>query len=309
VKRTVNLYVVPAVLLVLIVLPFLLLWSSLPDPMAIHWGVGGNPNGYAPPVLLLLGLAAAYGAISLSVNRVVAATPGEMPSFVAGLFGVGGLLVAVSWMSVLANRDAGSWQGADPVGWFEILGVLALALVAGAIGWVSAGGSAARTDRVPGETPMIDVADPASAVWSGRGLGKVTTAIGVGVVLIGLFTWGAVGLGLVLIGIVALMFALVRVTVAQSGVVVSMGWWGFPRWKVSLDSVSSAEVEMVRPMAYGGWGYRARPGVRAIVVRSGAGLRLVRSDGADLVYTVDDAETAAGLVNAIVGARREKGVE
>jgi hypothetical protein len=292
------------VLLVLIVLPFLLLWSSLPDPMAIHWGVGGDPNGYAPPVLLVVGLAAAHVAVSLSVHRVVAVTPGEMPSFVAGLFAVGGLLAAVSWMSVLANKDAGSWQGADPVGWFEILGLLALALVAGAIGWLSAGGTAPQAERVPGETPTIDVADPASAVWSGRGLGKVTTAIGVALILIGLFTWGAAGMGLVLAGIVALMFALVRVTVAQSGVVVSLGWWGLPRWRVPLDSVTRAEVEVVRPMAYGGWGYRARPGVHAIVVRSGAGLRLVRGDGADLVYTVEDAETAAGLVNAIVAARR-----
>lgn len=303
-KRTVNLYVVPAVLLVLIVLPFLLFWSSLPDPMAIHWGVGGDPDGYAPPVLLVLGLAAVYVAVSISVHRVVAETPDETPSFVAGLFAVGGLLAAVSWMSVLANRDVGSWQRADPVEWFEILGVLALTLIAGAIGWFSAGGNAARAERVPGETPTIDVADPANAVWSGRGIGKVTTAIGVAFILIGLFTWGAAGMGLVVVGIVALVFALVRVTIAQSGVVVSLGWWGFPRWKVPLESVTRAEVEVVRPMAYGGWGYRARPGVRAIVVRGGAGLRLVRSDGADLVYTVEDAETAAGLVNAIVGVRR-----
>jgi hypothetical protein len=304
VKRTVNLYVVPAVLLVLIVLPFLLFWSSLPDPMAIHWGVSGDPNGYSPPVLLVAGLAVAYAAITLSVYRVVVATPGEMASFVAGLFGVGGLLAAVSWRSVLANRDAGSWQGADPVGWFEILGVLAIALVAGAIGWFAAGGNASRAERVPGETPTIDVSDPASAVWSGRGFGRVTTVIGVAVILIGLFTWGVVGMGLALVGLIALMFALVRVTVAQSGVVVSLGWWGFPRWRVPLDSVTRAEVEVVRPMAYGGWGYRARPGVRAIVVRSGDGLRLVRDDGADLVYTVEDAQTAAGLVNAIIGARR-----
>lgn len=239
------------------------------------------------------------------MNRVVAATPGETPSFAAGLFGVGGLLAAISWFAVLANRDVSSWQNAGSFDWVKLLISAVIALGAGAIGWFMAGGSEARTGAAPGATPMVDAADPGAMVWSGRGVGKVTTAIGIGAVIAGLVTWGWAGLLLVLIGVAGLMFALVRVTIANGVVVVGMGWWGFPLWKVSLDNVTSAEVEDVRPLAYGGWGYRVRPGARAIVVRGGEGLRLVRSEGPDLVYTVDDAVTGAGLINAIVGAPPE----
>ena len=151
---------------------------------------------------------------------------------------------------------------------------------------------------------MADIADPGRAVWSGRGYGKVTTILGVGAVIAGLAVWRVAGWVMVLVGIVVLIFSVVRVTISGGGVVVSLGWWGYPMWKVPIDSVERAELETVVPMAYGGWGYRVRPGVRAVVARGGEAIRLVRADGPDLVYTVDDAETGAGLVNAIVGARR-----
>ena len=155
-----------------------------------------------------------------------------------------------------------------------------------------------------GVAPTLDLAEPAGAVWSGRGTGKVTTVIALGVIAVGLVVWGWSAVVLVLIGLVVLMFAVVRVTVSERGVVVSLGWWGYPAWRVPIDSISRAEVETVNPIAYGGWGYRLRPGVRAVVVRSGESIRLVRDDASDLVYTVDDAATGAGLVNAILGARR-----
>lgn len=303
-RRSLSLSVIPAMLLAVMILPFALYWSSLPNPMAIHWGAGGEPNGSAPPVVLLLILAGLYGAIVVSVRRVAAATPGEAPSFVAGLFAIGALLACVSWLSVLANRDAASWQVAGEVGWLHVLVVIVVAVGAGAVGWFQSGGGAIVAAREPGRAPQIEVADPSSAVWSGRATGRLVTAVGIAVIGAGLIAWGFTGLVLCVIGFVVLAFASVRVTVARGGVVVSLGWWGFPMWRIPLDSLGRAEVETVRPMAYGGWGYRVRPGVRATVVRSGEALRLVRDDRPDLVYTVDDAATAAGLINAIIGARR-----
>jgi hypothetical protein len=40
------------------------------------------------------------------------------------------------------------------------------------------------------------------------------------------------------------------------------------------------------------------PGARAVVVRSGEGLRLIRHDGRAFVVTVDDAAIAAGVLLA-----------
>ena len=120
-------------------------------------------------------------------------------------------------------------------------------------------------------------------------------------ILIGLITWGWSTLVMCLLGAVVLVFAEVRVTVAQRGVVVSLGWLGVPSWTVPMEAMERAEVEQVNPMAYGGWGYRLRPGVRAVVTRGGEALRLVRTGKADLVLTVDDAATGAGVINSILG--------
>ncbi len=106
---------------------------------------------------------------------------------------------------------------------------------------------------------------------------------------------------MVALGALVLVFAEVRSTVAKRGVVVSLGWLGVPSWTVPMNTIERAEVEQVNPMAYGGWGYRLRPGVKAIVTRGGESLRLVRSDKADLVLTVDDAATGAGVINSMLG--------
>ena len=92
-----TLILAPAILLALIIVPFGLYWSELPDPIAIHWGIGGDPNGSAPPLLTLVGIAGLYVAMVVAVRRALARTPYEAPSFVAGLFGVGALLAGVSW--------------------------------------------------------------------------------------------------------------------------------------------------------------------------------------------------------------------
>lgn len=303
-RKQLNLLVVPAVLGALLIAPFLLYWSDLPNPMAIHWGPGGEPDGSAPAIVLLVGLALMAVAVVVAVRRVVAVTPGEGPSFIAGMYAILVVLVVVSWLSVLANRNVAAWEAADSVTLLSILIAFAAGLGAGVAGWYLSGGNQQVVSREPGEAPVADVEDPVRAVWSSRGYGKLTTVIGIGAIIAGITIWQWAGWILVLIGLVALMFSVVRVTVSGGWIVVSLGWWGYPIWKVSLDSVQRAEVESVHPMAYGGWGYRVRPGVRAVVTRGGDAIRLVRDSGSDLVYTVDDANTGAGLINAIVGARR-----
>ncbi len=303
-KRTwLTLGLAPAMLLVVMVLPFGLFWSSLPDPMAIHWGLGGEPNGSAPPLVLLVLLVVLFIAMAVGVRRAAGRAPIEGASFVAGLFGVGALLAGVSWLSVLANRDVPQWTAADEVNLIAALGLIVLAVLSAWLGWEVAGGRSAAENAVRGPSPTLDIAEPGSAVWAGRGFGKLATSIALGVVVLGAITWGWTAVVLVGIGFVVFLFSVVRVTVSRRGAVISLGWWGFPSWTVPMESISRAEVEMVNPMAYGGWGYRVRPGVRAVVVRAGESLRLVRDDATDLVYTVDDAERGAGLINSIIAER------
>lgn len=296
-----TLGVVPAVLLGLIVLPLILYWGDLPDPMATHWDLGGQPNGSMPPILLLIVLPALYVAVHWAVTRVLVRTPYEAPSFIGGLFGLGGLLAGVSWTAVLANRGSATWETADGVGLLQLGLVIVPAVVLGYVGWQLAGGKA--VERTPAATsmPALDIGEPGAAIWSGRGSGWVLQLVGVALIVIGLATWSWSTVVLILLGMVVLVFAEVRVTVSHKGAVVSLGWLGIPSWTVPMSSISRAEVETVNPMAYGGWGYRLRPGVRALVTRSGESLRLVRDEKADLVLTVDDASTGAGLLNSMFG--------
>lgn len=295
---------VPALLLALIVLPFAIYQGALPDPMAIHWNFTGEPDGSMPTILALSVLAGFYVAMTWATFRVVRRHPEETQSFFAALCSFGGLLAAISWLAVLANHDRATWEQAGDVTFVHMAVVVAGSVVVGVFGWLLARGTSTVSERAIGAAPTLSVADPEHAVWSGRGIGRITMLVGLVIFVVGVAMWGWSALALGAIALLVFAFSEVRATVAARGVVVSLGWWGFPGWTVPMASISRAEVETVRPMAYGGWGYRLRPGVRAVVVRGGEGLRLVRADQPDLVLTVDDAATGAGLINAMLGAQR-----
>lgn len=297
-NRQLTLGIVPAVLFVGLVAPVIVFWSDLPDPIAVHWGLDGRPDGSLARIGLLLLLGGIYLAMWAAVWRVSTRAPFDMPSFAAGLVGVGGLLVAVSWISVLANRDAADWTAAGDFTGLHVVVVVATGLAAGFVGWRLAGGRAGYS-RPTGEIPTIDLAADETAVWSGVGRGPVLVTTGIVILMIALALWNATSLALIAIAVLVLSFAEVRATVSERGVAVGLGWLGIPSWMVPMGAIERAEVEEVRPMAYGGWGYRLRPGVRALVTRGGPALRLVRADMPDLVLTVTDAETGAGVVNAL----------
>ncbi|GAA3029785.1 hypothetical protein GCM10020000_03060 [Streptomyces olivoverticillatus] len=55
---------------------------------------------------------------------------------------------------------------------------------------------------------------------------------------------------------------------------------------------------------FGGWGYRARPGASGIVLRSGDAISARLTTGSEFVVTVDDAATAAALLNTLADRER-----
>lgn len=110
---------------------------------------------------------------------------------------------------------------------------------------------------------------------------------------------GPVGAFLVTLAVVflALAFASARVTVGPKAVVVGLGPWGWPRRRVALDDIRRATNTNVDPMSYGGWGYRVKRGVTAVVVRRGDALQLDLNNGRSFTVTVDQADQGASLVN------------
>jgi hypothetical protein len=119
---------------------------------------------------------------------------------------------------------------------------------------------------------------------------------------------GGTGILLGIVGLVLLAVAAVQVVVGPEGITIGLGWWGWPRRQIPFDEIARAEVLHVEPLSYGGWGYRivasrVLTNARAIVVRRGPGIRLVREDRPDLIVTVDDAERGAGLINELLRRR------
>lgn len=101
---------------------------------------------------------------------------------------------------------------------------------------------------------------------------------------------------LVLFGTIA--FTRVRVRVDRDCLEVRCGHIGVPRRRIPLQDVACASLApWISPRAWGGWGYRWRPGMgTAVVVRRGPGLVLDLGEGRRFTVTVDDAE---GAVRAI----------
>jgi hypothetical protein len=77
---------------------------------------------------------------------------------------------------------------------------------------------------------------------------------------------------------------------------------GIPRITIPLANIESADVIHVQAIAeYGGFGVRWGLGGRfGVILRSGEALQVLRHNGRSVVVTVDDAETAAALINGLV---------
>ncbi len=301
--------VVPAAMLVSLAALPLLFAGDLPDPVAIHWGAGGEPNGKLAVggfVLMVAVLYAVIWLVSLAAHRGGTL----LAPVVAVVFFVGGLLLAAMVTTLVANRGATSWSDAGDVGFGSVAVILGSGLVAGVAGWLLGGGRRSVFPPVTGQpsVPAVELGADDVAVWMSAGVSIWVPALGLAGLVAAMVLQGGTGLLFGAIGIVLLAVAAVRVTVGPDGVEIGLGWWGWPRRVIPLEQIARAEALQVEPLAYGGWGYRilsgrVLTGARAIVVRRGPGLRLVRDDRPDLVVTVDDAGRGAALVNELLRRR------
>ena len=84
------------------------------------------------------------------------------------------------------------------------------------------------------------------------------------------------------------------------------GILGWPQVSIPASDVAEVRVIQVNPTAdFGGWGWRWAPGNRTgIILRAGDAIEVTRRNGKRLVVTVDDAETAARVVQTLATRTR-----
>ena len=308
---------VTAVGLLVVAVAALISWSwrgDLPERVATHWNVNGNPDSFGSFGALLalttgLGVAmvAGFGALTAflgqsALNRRVS----------AGATIWAGLFVAVLQLGTFAvqrgltdARDAGS---VDAV----IVGALVGALIPAVLVALLVPGDPPQPAAVPvaDDAPRVPLGTAERASWIGRVDGGPGIGIGVGVTLL-LVVLAVLGGMWVMLVVPALLAALMAamlsfvVRVDADGLTVrsALGW---PRTRVPVDEVLRADVVPVNPLRqFGGWGWRVGRGGRVgIVLRKGEGLLVERTGGRSIVVTVDDAATAAALLNTLADRNR-----
>lgn len=303
-----------------------LVWlPRLPDPAATHWSGVGAPDGFGPPwtfpalsagvglsLTLLLWFAAAG---SSSVRGSGIPTWSGFNRLIAALSA--GTVTMLQFLAVVSagiQLDLVDARLAPPLGWAGLIGLGLLPLV-GAIAWavqpaVTVGGG----DASPGEGLELSAAE--RAVWyrTTRGsatffvvlIGAAVCVLGVGIWLLGDQRpegWILVGVG-ALLSCAIPMTGMFRVRVDGSGLAVSsaVGW---PTFRVPLADVGQAVAAPISPLSdFGGWGVRWAPGRMGVVLRAGEGIVVTRRDGRLFAVTVDDADTAAALLNGLQARAR-----
>lgn len=285
-------------------LPALLLADRLPSSLATHWSGGGRPDGSTDATVFV----GVIGVLWLAAwaSLVPGARRAERQSLVPWVLGLGGFLVGVVTLTVVANVDAATWQAADdlPLAWaFVGPAGMALLLAAAGIGLERGFPPAVTTPAVTASSTTHLQPDE-RFFWSGgaRAAWWFPVALGLVGVLCGAaaFFSGAPTVVLLVLAVALPLLALwssrTRLTVSPAGVRAQLGA-RYPRRMVPVASIAGAEAIDVVPLHWGGWGWRMTPKATALIVRGGEGVRLQLTTGRDLVVTVDDAATAASLIN------------
>lgn len=306
---------------VLAALPTLLLFLTagdrLPDTLPVHFTAGGVADRFAEPwvaALVPAGLGAAlavtFGALAVAVGRRDTTAPGtgdEGRLLVGGSWALSGFLGPLLLAPVAAVLDRATAEGAVLPGWAVPVG-LATAALAGVVGHRLAPPTP-HAGESPAPAEPLEVGPTERVSWSRTVVSRTTLLAAGGAALAGAAATGlgahpAVAAGGLLLGALVAALGTARVTVDRQGLVVALGPLGRPRIHVPVEDVAEAAAAEVSPMRFGGWGYRVVPGGRGVILRAGPGLVVTRRSGQRLTVTVDDADTAAGLLATLAGSPR-----
>jgi hypothetical protein len=306
--------VVPLAVMVATVALALAWRDRLPDPVASHWGPDGVDGASSFAGLLsivpLLGLPAAvlawwfaFAAGRSALSRRTAAAVALWTST---------FTCALTVVTLSAQLDVDHWsQARDLDGGLAL--TFAVPVVVALLGaWATPGdGPAPAASPVPDTAPRLPLPDGGQAAWLRR-VDWVHPGVIVALVvgfsaLMGAVTrswWFPVTVGVFLLAVL-LGLSGWTVTVDARGLV-AKARLPRPRLVVPLDEVEHAEVVTVHPLReFGGWGLRVGLGGRVgVVVRSGEAIEVTRTGGRRVVVTVDDAATAAALLNTLAARAR-----
>ena len=288
------------------------LWSpELPQRLAIHWNGAGEVDGYADfagVVALLLGVTAVLaGTFTLSVVTLTDRSSPVRGRILVALGIAVSTAVTTGIVASVGLQRGGAVPESLQVGQWLLIG-LGIGAVLGAIAYPLTPSFSQAPSDDDEHTDPIELSADERAVWTGVvAPGRRFVALYAAIVLlvVGSVAFGAVdqpALVVVFIVVLAVSASVLRwrVTVSRSGFT-ARGTLGLPVLRVPMTEVEGARVVQVGAMSeFGGWGLRFGGGRIGVILRSGEAVEVERTRGRAIVVTVDDAETAAALLNGFV---------
>lgn len=308
--------VMPIVLLAIGIGAYLFARNDLPGRVATHFDINGVADDSMSVgtwfaidlVVMLVGVGLLiYVAIA---GRRLAVTVAPLLAAVGGL--LAGLGAAISSSTALTQRNIAQWQDARlPLPWIFWVGGLAIA--AAAVAAVLAAELPAHDRRnAAAVAPVapLDLTPTEKSVWTSTLELRWMLMAGIAALAAGgisfLFAPWPVAFIVLTVGISMLTFSRIRVRADEHGLHIRYGLLSPYRTNIAMREIESAAAIEVRPMEWGGWGYRGSLKLlrqAAVVLRAGPGLRLDLDGDRTFVVTVDRPETAAALLNAYVNRR------
>ncbi|MGA5560872.1 DUF1648 domain-containing protein [Streptomyces platensis] len=288
--------------------------GRLPDPLATHFRSGGQADGFTSVQGFLAASLAPLLLFGALVGFFVQLRPDapEVPWVIAGGYATAATIGYLVCVTLLGNADAADASAVRvPLG--ELFPGLAVGLCAGVLGRLLAGAAPAAPRRPRGAVSRLDLPAAATAGWS-RTIGSPPLAVLGGLLLVvgllvGLFADWMASAALLFGTAVCLPLASLRVTVDRRGLTVAPTMLSsrcrFRR--ITLDRIEEAGSRRISCFTeFGGWGYRIRAGSSGFVLRSGEGIVVRLTNGREFVVTVDDAASAAALLNTYADRARAR---
>ena len=294
---------------------------QLPQRVVVHWGAEGLTYGSPAvyPLILAIGVPALsliFGAVIAISAQSVAALPSRNQKLIATVSLWAATFLTSSTLLLLGfQRTGGTFVPAtvpDPVAPLFAAALLGIAVAVG--GWFLLPAAAPRGGDTAAVVAPLPLADDERAVWVRRVspppalmilMLAVCVALATSIVVAALAaTPDTFLLELIPVVVLLVLLTIIGFTVrVDSSGVVARSFVGLPRFRVPLTDIDHAAVVDINPLGdFGGWGIRWGTGRRfGLVLRAGSALQVVRNNGSTFVVTVDDAASAAALLNALVG--------
>lgn len=309
----------PATLILISYAPSFALAGNLPSRFATHFDGSGEPDGSMTP----LGLAVMSGigiAIGLAICSGVAVYRKPLPQFTGpGLAALGGFLAglfaAIHATTVVSQRNLDDWSDASGPWWVIVFGVL--------LSFASAALAARLALRLPvraaapaqTEPPSMNLKPGERAVWNATSVSPLLGWMGGASLLLALaiavYTSQWLTVAIVAVAAVAISATgRFRVRADRAGLRVRYGFLPWPQTQIATADIAQASAIDVRPMQWGGWGYRGSLTLMrqaAAVHRAGPGIRVDLHNGKVFVVTVDRPEDAVALLNGEVARTQPVG--